>query len=158
MESKKYRKAITYGTFDLFHIGHLELIKRIRDMADEVVIAVSTDEFNAIKGKKTVIPFEHRMEIARNIVGVDHVIPETCWEQKERDISELGIDVFVMGEDWRGEFDHLSSICSVKYLQRTKGISSTELKTSLYGVDRERLEQLRNMIEIALDIAGDLVE
>lgn len=125
------KKIITYGTFDLFHIGHLRLIQRAKALGDHLTVAVSTDDFNALKGKKTLIPFEHRIEIVKNVQGVDEVIPEACWEQKKRDIQELGITHFVMGADWQGKFDELKSLCEIVYLPRTPNISSSEIKSAL---------------------------
>ena len=125
------KKIITYGTFDLFHIGHLRLIQRAKALGDHLTVAVSTDDFNALKGKKTLIPFEHRIEIVKNIQGVDEVIPEFCWEQKKSDIQHLGITHFVMGMDWQGKFDELKGLCEIVYLPRTPNISSTEIKSAL---------------------------
>ena len=109
------KKIITYGTFDLFHIGHLNLLKRAKSLGDHLIVAVSSDEFNAIKGKKTVIPFEHRAEIVRSIKCVDDVIREDNWEQKVNDIKNYGVDIFVMGDDWSGKFDFLKDYCAVLY-------------------------------------------
>ena len=158
MSNKPYKVALTYGTFDLFHIGHVQLIKRIRLMADRVIVGVSTDDFNLTKGKKTIIPFEHRSEIVANIVGVDLVIPESSWDQKELDIKKYDVDLFVIGDDWAGKFDYLSDLCVVKYLERTRDVSSTALKTALHGVDKEKLKQLKQFINAAVDIAGELVD
>lgn len=125
------RTVITYGTFDLFHIGHLRLLQRMSKLGDRLIVAVSTDEFNSEKGKKSIIPYEQRAEIVGAIKGVDLVIPENTWEQKVEDIKTHNVDVFVMGDDWRGKFDDLSQYCEVVYLERTKGVSSTDIKTSL---------------------------
>lgn len=125
------KKIITYGTFDLFHIGHLKLIQRAKALGDHLTVAVSTDEFNARKGKRTLIPFEHRLDIVRNIQGVDQVIAEETWEQKRTDIQKLGITHFVMGEDWQGKFDELEDLCKIVYLPRTPNISSSEIKNAL---------------------------
>jgi len=125
------KKVITYGTFDLFHIGHLKLIQRAKALGDHLTVAVSTDDFNTLKGKKTLIPYEHRIEIVKNIQGVDEVIPEVCWEQKIKDIQQLGITHFVMGEDWQGNFDELKSLCEIIYLPRTANISSTEIRSAI---------------------------
>ena len=81
------KRVITYGTFDLFHIGHLKLLQRIKKLGDRLIVAVSTDEFNTLKGKKTIIPYEQRAEIVSNIKCVDLVIPENNWEQKIEDIK-----------------------------------------------------------------------
>ena len=125
------KTIITYGTFDLFHIGHLRLLQRAKELGDKLIVAVSTDEFNQLKGKKTIIPYEHRAEIVRNIKCVDMVIPEYSWEQKIDDIKKYNIDVFVIGSDWKGKFDFLKDYCDVVYLNRTEGISSTQLKATL---------------------------
>lgn len=128
MNAKKYKRAITYGTYDLFHIGHLRLLKRIADMADELYVAVSSDEFNALKGKKCIVPFEHRKEIVESLRMVTKVIREDNWEQKKDDIQKYGCDLFVMGSDWTGKFDFLKDYCDVVYLPRTEGVSTTEIK------------------------------
>ena len=120
--------VITYGTFDLFHYGHLQILKRAKALGDKLIVAVSTDEFNEIKNKKCIYPYEHRAKIVEAIRYVDKVIPETCWEQKKDDIKKYDIDIFVMGDDWRGKFDELKDICEVVYLPRTDGISTTYIK------------------------------
>lgn len=124
-------KVATYGTFDLFHIGHLNLLKKCMELGDNLTVFVSTDEFNDLKGKKTYINYENRSEIVRNIRGVDSVYPETSWDQKIQDIKENEIDIFAIGDDWAGKFDFLSEYCEVIYLPRTDGISSTLLKENL---------------------------
>ena len=125
------RKVITYGTFDLFHVGHLNILKRAKEQGDYLVVAVSSDAFNAIKGKKCVIPDYERMAIVEAIKYVDEVIPENSWDQKINDVKEHDIDVFVMGDDWSGKFDFLKDYCEVVYLPRTAGISTTQLKAEL---------------------------
>jgi glycerol-3-phosphate cytidylyltransferase len=122
------KKTITYGTFDMFHVGHLNLIKRLKNTCDFLIIAVSSDEFNLKKGKKTVIPFEQRVEIIESIKYVDMVIKENDWDQKILDIKEYNVDTFAIGDDWKGEFDFLKDYCEVIYLPRTEGISTTSLK------------------------------
>ncbi|QTN45091.1 adenylyltransferase/cytidyltransferase family protein [Ectopseudomonas mendocina] len=124
------KKVITYGTFDMFHIGHLRLLRRMREIGEYVIVAVSTDEFNALKGKKALVPYAERREIVEAIQYVDLVIPEHSWEQKADDIRQYGVDCFVMGDDWHGHFDHLAELCEVVYLERTRNISSTELRRS----------------------------
>jgi len=99
------KRVITYGTFDLFHMGHLKLLQRAKALGDELVVAVSTDEFNAVKGKKTIIPYGHCVEIVRNMRFVDSVVPEISWEQKVDDIKKFNIKIFTIGEDWLGKFD-----------------------------------------------------
>lgn len=120
--------AITYGTYDLFHIGHVNLFRRIKERWDYLIVAVSTDEFNARKGKRSAVPFADRIELVRACRYVDLAIPETCWEQKADDIRRYGAQAFVMGDDWRGKFDDLKSLCEVVYLPRTEGVSSSDLK------------------------------
>lgn len=120
--------AITYGTYDLFHIGHVRLFQRIKARYERLIVAVSTDEFNAVKGKRSVVPFADRIEMVRACRYVDLAIAENDWAQKARDIAEHGVDAFVMGSDWEGRFDELKSLCEVVYLPRTEGVSSSLLK------------------------------
>ncbi len=151
-----YKKVITYGTFDMFHIGHLELLKRLKNYGDELIVAVSTDEFNKIKGKKTIIPYEQRFKIVEAIKYVDKVIPEQCWDQKIEDIKKYDIDLFIMGDDWRGEFDFLKEYCDVLYLPRTEGISSSELKDTLKTLSCINLQELNQAFEILKRIKENL--
>ena len=125
------KTVLTYGTFDLFHIGHLNILKRARELGDKLIVAVSTDEFNATKGKTTLMPFEHRMELVRSVRFVDEVIAESNWEQKISDVQKHNVDVFVMGSDWQGKFDFLTPYCEVVYLPRTDNVSSTDLKKAI---------------------------
>lgn len=129
MSGKK--RVLTYGTFDMFHIGHLKLLQRLKALGDELIVAVSTDEFNEIKGKKTLIPYSQRALIVENIKCVDQVIPENNWEQKVSDVQKYNIDIFAMGNDWEGKFDFLKDHCEVVYLTRTENISTTQLKLEL---------------------------
>lgn len=123
--------AITYGTYDLFHIGHVNLFRRIKEQFDILVVAVSTDDFNTIKGKRSTVSYADRIELVRACRYVDLAIPESGWGQKEADIVRYGADAMVMGSDWTGHFDALKSLCEVVYLPRTEGVSSTELKTNI---------------------------
>jgi glycerol-3-phosphate cytidylyltransferase len=100
-------------------------------MGDKLVVGCSTDEFNALKGKKTVIQYAHRLEILLACRYVDKVIPEYSWEQKRLDIEKESADIFAMGDDWVGKFDELSNICDVIYLPRTDNVSSSEIKKKL---------------------------
>lgn len=134
-------KVITYGTFDLFHYGHLKILERAKQLGDYLIVAVSTDEFNRIKNKECVYPFEHRAKIVEAVKYVDRVIPEENWEQKEADIKKYNIDVFVMGDDWQGKFDNLSKLCKVIYLPRTPDISSTHIKQN-FGDAVEKIRAL----------------
>lgn len=125
------RRVITYGTFDTLHYGHILLLKRAKCLGTELVVGVSTDEFNHNKGKTSHFCFNDRVELLSAIKFVDKIIPETCWEQKIDDIKKLGIDIFAIGEDWEGKFNYLSEYCQVKYLPRTPNISSTFIKQNL---------------------------
>ncbi len=126
--SDKPRTGLTYGTFDLFHIGHLKILQRSRALCDRLVVGISTDEFNAVKGKRTAVPFADRAEIVSALRCVDDVFPEESWEQKPDDITRYGVDLLVMGDDWQGEFDDLKELCEVSYLARTPGVSTTALR------------------------------
>ena len=130
------KKVITYGTFDLLHWGHINLLKRAKDLGDYLIVAISTDEFNALKDKKAYHSFENRKMILESIRYVDEVIPEDNWEQKKEDIVREGVDIFVMGDDWKGQFDELSEVCEVVYLPRTIGISTSQIKDDLLQVTK----------------------
>ena len=121
-------KVITYGTYDLMHIGHINLLRRARELGDHLTVAMSTDEFNAVKHKTSFLSYEHRKAILEAIRYVDRVIPEENWEQKISDIKKYNIDIFTIGDDWEGKFDFLNEYCRVVYLPRTKNISTTLLK------------------------------
>ena len=129
------KRVITYGTYDLLHYGHIELLRRAREMGDYLIVALSTDEFNQIKNKKSYYDYEQRKMMLESIRYVDLVIPEEGWGQKETDADRFDVDVFVMGHDWEGEFDFLKDKCEVIYLNRTEGISTTKIKQELYGKD-----------------------
>lgn len=130
------KKVITYGTFDLLHWGHINLLKRAKSLGDYLIVAVSSDEFNAMKNKKAYHSFEHRKMIIEAVRYVDEVIPECSWGQKEQDVVNKDIDVFVMGDDWSGKFDSLQEYCKVVYLPRTVGISTSKIKKELVLVAR----------------------
>ncbi|MBI9097226.1 MAG: glycerol-3-phosphate cytidylyltransferase [Spirochaetaceae bacterium] len=125
------KKVITYGTFDLLHWGHINLLKRARELGDYLVVALSTDEFNLLKHKSSYHKYEERKLILEAIRYVDEVVPEKEWEQKRNDISRYNIDTFVIGSDWEGEFDFLKDLCEVIYLPRTEGISTSKVKEDL---------------------------
>ncbi|ACB60074.1 MULTISPECIES: glycerol-3-phosphate cytidylyltransferase [Exiguobacterium] len=125
------KKVITYGTFDLLHWGHINILKRAKEMGDYLVVAISTDEFNRLKHKESYHSFENRKLILESIRYVDEVIAENNWDQKITDVQEHQIDTFVMGDDWAGEFDFLKEYCEVVYLSRTEGISTSQIKTEL---------------------------
>lgn len=125
------RKVITYGTFDLLHYGHINILRRAKEQGDWLVVALSTDEFNEIKGKKSFFPYEQRKKLLAAIRYVDEVIPENEWNQKIDDIKKHHVDIFVMGDDWAGKFDFLKEYCEVMYLPRTPEISTTKIKEKL---------------------------
>ena len=135
------KKVITYGTFDLFHVGHLNILKRAKALGDYLIVAVSSDAFNAQKGKKAYHSDQDRMAILKAIKYVDEVILEESWDQKIKDVQEHDVDVFVMGDDWKGQFDFLKDYCEVVYLPRTEGTSTTKIKDDLkdkYSCIKER--------------------
>lgn len=126
------RKVITYGTFDLLHYGHINLLQRAKALGDYLIVALSTDEFNwNSKQKKCYFSYEERKRMLEAIRFVDLVIPEENWEQKKSDVKEFKVDTFVMGDDWKGKFDFLSEDCEVVYLPRTPEISTTQIKKDL---------------------------
>ena len=127
------KRILTYGTFDLLHYGHIRILQRAKEMGDYLVVALSTDEFNATKGKKAYHSYETRKKMLEAIRYVDLVIPENNWEQKVQDIKDYKIDVCVMGSDWAGsdKFDYLKEYCDVVFLERTPGVSTTQIKNDL---------------------------
>ena len=125
------KKVITYGTYDLLHVGHINLLRRAKEQGDYLIVVLSSDEFNAIKHKTAYHPYEARKTILEAIRYVDEVIPEYTWEQKIQDVVDNQVDVFVMGDDWKGQFDFLKDYCEVVYLPRTEGISTTKIKNDL---------------------------
>lgn len=125
------KKVITYGTFDLLHGGHIWLLERAKQLGSHLTVAISTDEFNCLKNKKSYHSYENRKYILEALKYVDEVIPENNWEQKIKDIKAKNIDIFVMGDDWKGKFDFLSNECQVIYLDRTEGISTSKIKEDL---------------------------
>lgn len=131
------KKVITYGTFDLLHKGHIRLLKRAKELGDHLTVCVSSDEFNAEKGKRAYTSYEDRKYILEAIRYVDEVIPETTWDQKIKDVQKYDIDTFVMGDDWKGKFDFLEEYCEVVYLPRTEGVSTTKIKKDLGLSDKE---------------------
>lgn len=120
--------VITYGTFDLLHYGHINLLRRAKALGDYLIVGLSSDEFNAVKGKKAFFDFGIRKKMLESVRYVDEVIVESSWEQKVEDVKKYGASVFVIGDDWAGKFDHLKMYCRVVYLPRTEGVSSSMIK------------------------------
>lgn len=150
------KTVVTYGTFDLFHIGHVRLLRRLKSMGDRLIVGLSTDEFNRVKGKDVIIPFEDRKEILCSCRYVDDVFPETCWEQKREDLIRENADIFAIGDDWAGKFDDLIDIVTVLYLPRTKDVSTTELKTVIREISEERLHEIKNVASHLSDLVDKL--
>ncbi|CED91547.1 glycerol-3-phosphate cytidylyltransferase [Actinomyces succiniciruminis] len=126
------KRVITYGTYDLLHYGHIELLRRAKALGDYLVVVLSSDEFNAGKGKKAYFSYDERRRMLEAIRYVDLVVPEYTWEQKVDDVKKYDIDIFVMGDDWKGKFDEqLAGLCEVVYLPRTPEISTTQIKNDM---------------------------
>lgn len=131
------KTVLTYGTYDLLHVGHINLLRRARELGDRLVVGLSTDEFNLVKNKHSIFSYAERKKILESVRYVDLVIPEENWEQKKQDIKRYRVDLFVMGDDWKGKFDDLSNQCEIKYLSRTADISTTYLKSKLVMESKE---------------------
>lgn len=125
------KTVITYGTFDILHKGHINLLRRSKELGDKLIVAISSDEFNAGKHKSSLLNYENRKTVVEAIKYVDVVIKESTWEQKIEDVKKYNVDVFVIGDDWEGKFDFLKDYCEVVYLPRTKDISTTMIKAEL---------------------------
>ena len=128
------KRIITYGTYDVIHFGHINLLKRARELGDYLIVGLSSDEFNAMKNKKSYYSYEQRKFLLESCRYVDMIIPENNWEQKINDIKKYNIDIFVMGDDWKGKFDFLKDYCEVVYLPRTPDVSSTQTKEYLNNI------------------------
>lgn len=133
------KRVLTYGTYDLLHWGHMRLLERAREMGDYLIVAVSTDEFNAIKGKTSYHPYEMRKKMLEAVRYVDEVIPENSWDQKADDVRKHDVDVVVMGTDWQGNenFEALRELCDVQYLERTEDISTSKIKRDLENAPKD---------------------
>ena len=132
MEEEYVKRVITYGTFDMLHYGHINILRRAKEMGDYLVVVLSTDEFNwNEKQKKCYFSYEDRKKMLEAIRYVDLVVPEENWDQKRSDVQKYNIDTFVMGDDWKGKFDFLKDLCEVVYLPRTPDISTTQIKKDL---------------------------
>ncbi|ENZ0175026.1 glycerol-3-phosphate cytidylyltransferase [Providencia rettgeri] len=138
--------VLTYGTFDLFHVGHLRLLKRLSELGDKLIVGISSDQFNELKGKKSFFSYEERAEIVSSCKYVDEVFPENDWEQKTADVIRFKADIFAMGDDWQGKFDFLSDYCEVVYLPRTEDISTTDIKRKLSKLDQNKLNNVEKSL------------
>ena len=143
------KTVITYGTYDLFHAGHVHLLRRARALGDHLIVGCSTNEFNASKGKQAIFSYEDRAEILKSCRYVDQVLPEENWEQKVSDITDNGVDIFAMGDDWAGEFDFLADQtgCIVTYLARTPSISTTDVRSIIQALHDEKKHSLIHNVE-----------
>ncbi|AVF76124.1 glycerol-3-phosphate cytidylyltransferase [Vibrio alginolyticus] len=150
------KTIITYGTFDLFHIGHVRLLKRLSEMADRLVVGISSDEFNAIKGKRSFFSYEERAEIVASCKYVDEVFSEDNWQQKKDDILKYEASIFAIGDDWQGEFDYLNELCEVVYLERTKDISTTDIKKSLSKLNKDKLEEIESSMHAIINVVKSI--
>ena len=150
------KTIITYGTFDIFHVGHIRLLKRLHDMGDRLVVGISTDEFNASKGKISFYSYEERQEIVAACQYVDEIFPEHNWDQKRQDIINFNADVFAMGSDWEGEFDFLADCCEVCYLPRTEYVSTTSIKRTLSKIENSELDEIEEKLHSVIDIVRTL--
>lgn len=146
------KTVITYGTFDLFHVGHVRLLKRLSEIGDRLIVGISSDEFNKVKGKKSFYSYQERAEIVRSSKYVSDVFPEHNWEQKVSDIEKYDAKIFAMGSDWEGKFDYLTEYCEVIYLERTKDISTTDIKKKLSTLKSGDLEKLESSLHDVLSI------
>jgi len=146
------KTVITYGTFDLLHVGHVNMLERLKTLGDKLIVAVSSDEFNLLKGKHSVYSYAERAKIVAALRCVDQVIPEHDWAQKAKDIKQYQVDIFGIGADWQGKFDELSSLCEVVYLPRTPSISTTDLKKALSQIDSATIQQIKRGLDSVLDL------
>lgn len=148
--------VITYGTFDLYHVGHIRLLKRLRDLGDKLVVGISSDTFNQLKGKESFFSYDERKEILLSCKYVDEVFPEDSWEQKRSDIIKYKADIFAMGDDWKGKFDDLNDLCDVVYLERTQDISTTKIKQELSKIKDKDLAKIESTLHDVIKIVSDI--
>jgi glycerol-3-phosphate cytidylyltransferase len=150
------KTVLTYGTFDLLHVGHVNILEQLKELGDRLVVGVSTDEFNHLKGKQSVYSYAERARIVGALRCVDLVIPENDWSQKVSDVQNHLIDIFGIGEDWQGKFDELSNLCEVVYLPRTDSISTTDLKKSLSQIDGDLINKIKHDLDSVLNLVKAL--
>lgn len=149
--------VITYGTFDLFHVGHVRLLKRLKTLGDKLIVGISSDEFNEIKGKKAFFSYGERAEIVKSCRYVDDVFPEYNWEQKVEDVIKYNASIFAMGDDWIGKFDYLKEHCDVVYLSRTEDISTTEIKQKLSNINNAQLDKIQHSLNEVIDVVKSII-
>ena len=136
---------ITFGTFDLFHIGHLNMINRCKKYGDKLIVGISTDKLNySKKNRYPIINERNRMEIVKNLKAVDEVFFEESLELKEQYIKKYNADIFIIGDDWKGKFDYINKLCKVIYLPRTSNVSTTDI---LNGIKRPIKEMLEDIVK-----------
>ena len=146
------KTVLTYGTFDLFHVGHVNLLRRLHELGDRLIVGLSTDEFNTQKGKTVVIPYAQRKTILESCRYVDGVLPEKNWQQKRQDIQDQQADIFAMGDDWIGKFDDLVDLCEVVYLPRTKDISTTEVKQLVKSLHEDKMAEIKAHVQFLANL------
>lgn len=154
--TQKPGTILTYGTFDMFHVGHVRLIQRLAELGDRLIVGVSTDEFNLQKGKRAIFTYPYRAEIVSSLKGVDQVIPEEAWEQKIEDIRRHDVTLLAMGEDWKGKFDDLRTECEVRYLPRTRNVSTTSIRSAIERLSSIGDSDLVSAVEILEFLNRDL--
>lgn len=150
------KTILTYGTFDLLHTGHLNLLEKLSKMGDRLFVGVSTDEFNELKGKNSLFDYDSRARLVNALSCVDLVFPENEWTQKEKDIERFDVDVLGMGDDWKGQFDNLKSHCKIVYLPRTQNISSTILRQSLSRISSDRLQEIKKGLDDVMSLVNTI--
>lgn len=148
--------VLTYGTFDLFHVGHVRLLERLSKLGEKLYVGISSDEFNALKGKTSFFSYEERAEIVAACKYVDFVFPENEWEQKLRDIKNYNVSIFAMGGDWEGKFDYLSDVCEVVYLPRTEDVSTTAIKSQLSTLSLNQLDDVEKHLHSIIKIVKSI--
>lgn len=150
------KTVITYGTFDLLHIGHVNMLERLAELGDKLIVGVSTDEFNLLKGKHSIYSYQERARIVGALRCVDTVIPESNWQQKQLDIETYNVAIFGIGSDWQGKFDDLKNSCEIVYLPRTDTISTTSIKGALSNIDAEVIQKIKQGLDGVLDVVKAL--
>jgi len=150
------KTVITYGTFDLLHVGHVNMLERLAELGDKLIVGVSTDEFNLLKGKHSIYSFQERAQIVGALRCVDTVIAETNWQQKQLDIETYNVAIFGIGSDWEGKFDNLKASCEIIYLPRTETISTTSIKSSLSNIDTAAIQKIKQGLDGVLDVVKAL--